>query len=238
MQPELVCLSPLYSQPQSDAHSPPRQPPALSPTAHPSSKLPFGEGGGGLCVPLRRGDALPTPAAPQPHTLPYNALFMRSGRLSSEMPLQSHAVPVPAVTLAMRVLSQHGTASLPAPARAMPANTPGPRELSLGANTASAKAAGQRSCPGPPGIPRDAGAGPFSLALSARFYSRSPGRAAVINPGHLPSRASTNAASLGLANKAITTREKRELIPECWRWALRCHIAPGRNSEAAGLGRL
>lgn len=102
--------------------------------------MPFGEGGGGLFVPLRRGDALPTPAAPQPHTLPYNALFMRSGRLSSEMPLQSHAVPVPAVTLAMRVLSQHGTASLPAPARAMPENTPGPRELSLGANTASAKA--------------------------------------------------------------------------------------------------
>lgn len=70
----------------------------------------------GLCVPLRRGNALPTPAAPQPHTLPYNAFFMHSGRLSSEMPLQSRAVPVPAVTLAMRVLSQHGTASLPAPA--------------------------------------------------------------------------------------------------------------------------
>lgn len=90
----------------------------------------------------------------------------------------------------------------------------------------------------PPGIPRDAGAGLFSSTLNARFYSRSPGSAAVINPGHLPSRASTNAASLGLANKAITTREKSELIPECWRWALRCHIAPGRSGEAAGLGRL
>lgn len=86
----------------------------VSPT--PAPKLPFGEGGGGLCVPLRHGDALPTPAAPQPHTFPHNALFMRSGRLSSEMPLQSRAVPVPAVTLARRVLSQHGTASLPAPA--------------------------------------------------------------------------------------------------------------------------
>lgn len=40
--------------------------------------------------------------------------------------------------------------------------------------------------------------------------------------------------SLGLANKAITTGEKSQLIPECWRWALRCHIAPGRSSEAAG----
>lgn len=120
----------------------------------------------------------------------------------------------------------------------MPANTPGPRELFLGANTASAKVAGQRSCAGPPGIPRDAGAGLFSPALNAHFYSRSPSSAAVINPGHLPLRASTNAASLGLANKAITTREKRELIPECWRWALRCHIAPGRSGKAAGLGRL
>lgn len=55
------------------------------------------------------------PAAPQPHTLPYNALFMHRERLSSEMPLQSSAVPVPAVTLTMRVLSQHGTTSLPAP---------------------------------------------------------------------------------------------------------------------------
>lgn len=91
--------------------------PAMScplPPPTPGPKLHFGEGRGGLCAPLRHGDALPMPAAPQPHTLPYNALFMRSGRLSSEMPLQSSAVPVPAVTLAMRVLSQHGTASLPA----------------------------------------------------------------------------------------------------------------------------
>jgi len=102
------------SHPPSDVHCPPQQSPALFSPPPPAPELPFGEGGGGLCAPLRRSDALPAPAAPQAHTLPYNALFMRGGRLGNEMPLRSSAVPVPAVTLAMRVLSQRGTASLPA----------------------------------------------------------------------------------------------------------------------------
>lgn len=133
--------------------APPGQSPALSCTAHPSSRTPFGAGGGGLCVPLRRGDGLPTPAAPQPHTLPYNALFMRSGRPSSEMPLQSRAVPVPAVPLAMRVLSQHGTASLPAPLTAMPAMPPAPGALPRGKHgTGKSLRAAQQSLSASPGI--------------------------------------------------------------------------------------
>lgn len=139
--------------PKATPTAPPGQSPALSRTAHPSSSTPFGAGGGGLCVPLRRGDGLPTPAAPQPHTLPYNALFMRSGRPSSEMPLQSRAVPVPAVPLAMRVLSQHGTASLPAPARAMPAMPPAPGALPRGKHgTGKSLRAAQQSLSASPGI--------------------------------------------------------------------------------------
>ena len=79
----------------------PTAPTAMSCPVPPSPQLqncPLGLGGSGLCAPLRHGNALPMPAAPQPHTLPYNALFMRRGHVSSEMPLQSSAVPVPAVT--------------------------------------------------------------------------------------------------------------------------------------------
>lgn len=150
-----TCLSVPFvlTVPKRRPQPPPGQSPALSRTAHPSSSTPFGAGGGGLCVPLRRGDGLPTPAAPQPHTLPYNALFMRSGRPSSEMPLQSRAVPVPAVPLAMRVLSQHGTASLPAPPTAMPAMPPAPGALPRGKHgTGKSLRAAQQSLSASPGI--------------------------------------------------------------------------------------
>ena len=117
-------------------------------------------------------------------------------------------------------------------------NAPGPREQALArCKHGIGKGRWASQLPGPPGIPRDAGAGLFSPALHACLCSRSPGSAAVINPGHLPSRTGTNAASLGLANKATTTT-KKELIPQRWLWAAKYHIAPGRSCEAAGPGRL
>lgn len=120
---------------------------------------------------------MPLPAAPQPCTLPYNALFMCSARLGSEMPLHHCSLPVPAVPLAARVLSQHGTASLPA--------------LALGAQ-------------GAPGIASEHPKGCRDPQCPGSFLpcSGSLGNAAVINPSHLPPRACTATASLGLANKA------------------------------------
>lgn len=112
--------SPGCSRPYKRCELPPAMPcPLLTPLS--ASNPHTGAGGGGLCVPLRGGNALPMPAAPQPRTLPYNALFMRSGRLGSEMPLHRGASPVPAVPLAARALSRHGTASLPALGMALPA---------------------------------------------------------------------------------------------------------------------
>lgn len=131
----------------------------------------------GLCVPLRGGGDVPLPAAPQPCTLPYNALFMCSARLGSEMPLHHCSLPVPAVPLTAWVLSRHGTASLPA--------------LAPGARRA-------------PGIASEHPKGCRDPQCLGVFLpcSGSLGNAAVINPSHLPPRACTAAASLGLANKA------------------------------------
>jgi len=110
-------------------------------------------------------------------------------------------------------------------------NTPRPCQPALARCEHGVGKGGRASqLPAPPGIPRDAGAGLFSPALNARLYSGSPSGAAVINPGHLPSRASTNTASLGLANKATTTI-KKELIPQRWHWAARYHITLGGNRE-------
>lgn len=93
-------------------------------------------------------------------------------------------------------------------------NTPGGWEQAL-AQCKHGIGKGRRASqlPGPPGIPVDAGAGLFHPVLNACLCSGSPGSAAVINPGHLPSRASTSTASLGLANKATTTTTKRANPP-------------------------